>query len=70
MTQFVPHGGLVYVVLETDDGQTRIIGKTHDSTYIPQGGPMFGDWPLDDGRPCRSIRVGRCTLGVASQPTG
>ena len=50
MTEFVPHGGPVDVVLETDGGRIRIAGKTHDSTYIPRGNPMFGDWSLDDGR--------------------
>ena len=50
MTRFVPHGGPVDVLLETDAGRTRITGKTHDSTYLPQGVPMFGDWPHDRGR--------------------
>ena len=50
MTEFVPHGGPVDVVLETDGAQIRIAGKTHDSTYIPRGNPMFGDWSLDHGR--------------------
>ena len=50
MTEFVPHGGPVDVVLETEAGRTRITGKTHDSTYLPQGVPMFGDWPHDRGR--------------------
>ncbi|MDE0364526.1 MAG: hypothetical protein OXP09_03015 [Gammaproteobacteria bacterium] len=49
MTGFVPHGGPVDVVLETEAGRTRITGKTHDSTYLTQGVPMFGDWPHDRG---------------------
>ena len=44
MTEFTPHGGAVDLVLETDDGRVRIGGKTHDSTYIAKGSPMFGDW--------------------------
>ena len=50
MTEFVPHGGPVDVVLETDEGQARITGKTHDSTYVAVGVPMFGDWPHDRDR--------------------
>ncbi len=50
MTEFVAHGGPVDVVLETDEGQTRITGKTHDSTYVAVGAPMFGDWPRDRDR--------------------
>jgi len=44
MTQFVPHDGPVDLVLETDAGRVRIEGRTHDSTYIRKGNPMFGDW--------------------------
>ena len=50
MTEFVPHGGPVDVVLETDEGRTRITGKTHDSTFVALGAPMFGDWPHDRAR--------------------
>jgi len=45
MTSFTPHDGPVDLVLEAEDGQqVRISGKTHDSTYIALGNPMFGDW--------------------------
>ena len=50
MTDFVPHGGPVDVVLETGQGQTRITGRTHDSTYVAVGVPLFGDWPHDRDR--------------------
>ena len=50
MTGFVPHGGPVDVVLETGEGRIRITGKTHDSTFIAAGDPMFGDWPHDGAR--------------------
>ena len=45
MTRFTPHGGDVDLVLQTNDGrELRIGGKTHDSTFIPAGKPMFGNW--------------------------
>lgn len=48
MTSFVPHGGPIDVVLETEDGQrVRISGKTYDSTCIAAGNPMFGNWTQD-----------------------
>ena len=48
LTHFAPHDAPVDLVLETDDGQTvRIAGKTHDSTYITKGNPMFGNWTQD-----------------------
>jgi hypothetical protein len=51
MTQFV-HGGALDIVLERDDGQqVRISGKGHDSTFLPAGAPMFGDWLRPKGAP-------------------
>jgi hypothetical protein len=44
MTEFIPNGGAVDVVLETDTGEVRIGGKTHDSTIYVEGNPIFGDW--------------------------
>ena len=44
MTRFVPHGGDVGFVLETENGLVKIGGKTHDSTFLALGSPMFGDW--------------------------
>jgi hypothetical protein len=46
MTKFVPHGGAVDLVLEADGKPVRIRGRTHDSTFIAAGNPMFGDWTL------------------------
>jgi hypothetical protein len=44
MTEFVPHDGPVDLLLETDAGRVRIEGRTHDSTFVQKGNPMFGDW--------------------------
>lgn len=45
MTSIVPHDGPVDLVLETEDGErVTIAGRTHDSTFIAAGNPMFGDW--------------------------
>lgn len=47
MTEFVPHDGPVDVLLQTEAGPVRIEGRTHDSTFIRQGNPMFGSWQQD-----------------------
>lgn len=45
MTTIVPHGGACDVVLETSEGRRITIeGRTHDTTYITEGNPMFGNW--------------------------
>lgn len=49
MTRFVPHGGDVGLVLETERGLVKIGGKTHDSTFLTTGSPMFGNWSGDHG---------------------
>ena len=49
MTRFVPHGGDVGFVLETDKGLVKIGGKTHDSTFLTKGSRMFGNWSGEHG---------------------
>ncbi|MGE0386861.1 MAG: hypothetical protein AB7Q97_19215 [Gammaproteobacteria bacterium] len=45
MTTFVPNGGEVGCVLQAEDGRrVRIGGRTHDSTCVARGQPMFGGW--------------------------
>ncbi|MDO7840777.1 DUF7064 domain-containing protein [Sphingomonas immobilis] len=56
MESFTPHGGDVGIVLQTDDGETiRIDGKTHDSTFIALGNPMFGNWLQPQGEPPHGV---------------
>jgi len=47
MTEFEPHGGSADIVVKTQDGPIRIVGKTHDSTFVRTGNPMFGNWTQD-----------------------
>src|SRR5690606_2182257 len=57
MTSFVPHGGDVGLEIRTQDGRKVVIdGKTHDSTFLAAGVPMFGDWlqPKDASPPAAS----------------
>lgn len=57
MTSFVPHGGDVGLEIRTTDGRKVVIdGKTHDSTFLRAGVPMFGDWlqPKDGSPPVAS----------------
>ena len=46
MTSFTPHGGPVDLVLDTGQGQVKISGRTHNSTFIAAGNPMFGNWAI------------------------
>lgn len=48
MTRFVPNGGPVDIVLETEAGRRlKITGTTHVSAFMLVGAPMFGDWTFD-----------------------
>jgi hypothetical protein len=45
LTRFEPHVGPCDLVIELDTGITvRIGGRTHVSTFLSLGTPMFGDW--------------------------
>ena len=60
MTRFVPHGGDVGFVLETEKGLVKIGGKTHDSTLVQVGGSMFGDWRSGHESSARSLPFHQC----------
>ncbi len=50
MTRFEPHGGACDIVIKTEAGESvRIEGRTHDTTFIARGTPMFGDWTYEGG---------------------
>jgi hypothetical protein len=45
LTHFEPHGGACDLVIQLNDGERVAIGgRTHNSTFIAKGRPMFGDW--------------------------
>jgi hypothetical protein len=52
MTEFVPSGGKVDVVLETDEGREVISGVTCFSTAFAPNASLFGDW-TENGAPRR-----------------
>lgn len=50
MTRFEPNGGICDLLLEMESGETvRIGGRTHNSTFVAEDTPMFGNWTHEGG---------------------
>ena len=58
MKTLIPHGGAVDAVIETEAGErVRIGGRTHDTTFVPRGGSMWGDWAIHGKREIRTLPI-------------